>query len=197
MSTSRIYATKRIIDILLASAGLIAGAPLLLMVGGGLVILSGEPPVFVQKRVGQHERIFCLYKLRTLLFRGSGRRQRWLTRWGLALRTYSIDELPQLWNVIRGDMSLVGPRPLLVEYLPYYNAEQKKRHQVKPGITGWAQIHGRNSLSWPERFALDVWYVEHVSFWLDAKILLMTLWQALFPVHVRPEGLSEAEKFRG
>lgn len=177
--------------------GLIACLPLLMIVGGCLLLWSGESPIFVQERVGQHERIFRMYKLRTLLFAKKGRFRQGLARWGMTLRKYSIDELPQLWNVIRGDMSLVGPRPLLVEYLPHYNATQRRRHRVKPGITGWAQIHGRNSLSWPQKFALDVWYVDHASLRLDIKICLITLRQALSPRHVRPEGLSEAEKFRG
>ena len=184
-------------DVAIATLGLLVCLPGLLIVSLGLAIVSGESPIFVQKRIGRHERIFRLYKLRTLMFNATGRRQRWLVRAGLLLRTYSIDELPQWWNVIRGDMSLVGPRPLLVEYLPYYSAEQRKRHTVRPGITGWAQVHGRNALPWPERFALDGWYVEHVSRGLDVRILWMTLRRVLSPQHVRPEGLSEGEKFRG
>ncbi len=175
---------------------LIVCSPVLLLVGAILVLLSGESPIFAQQRVGKGERIFCLYKLHTLSF-PNNRRQKLATRWGHWLRKYSLDELPQLWNVLRGDMSLVGPRPLLTEYLPYYNEEQRQRHWVKPGITGWAQINGRNALRWPEKFALDVWYVQNVSFGLDIRILVATLRPWLYPRHVRPEGLSDEEKFRG
>ena len=197
MRTARAYHAKRFIDVVAATLGLLVCGPSLLTVCGMLAVVSGESPLFVQPRIGRYERPFRLYKLRTLRFTATGLRQRWLTRTGLLLRTYSIDELPQLWNVVRGDMSLVGPRPLLVEYLPYYSAEQRVRHTVRPGITGWAQVHGRNALPWPERFALDGWYAAHVSLTLDLKILRMTLQQILSPRHVRPEGLSEAEKFRG
>lgn len=197
MGTSRIYRAKRIVDVVGATLALILCAPWLVVVGGSLLLWSGESPLFVQKRVGQHERVFRIYKLRTLAFAGKKRYHGGLRRWGITLRKYSIDELPQLWNVIRGDMSLVGPRPLLVEYLPHYNATQRRRHYVRPGITGWAQIHGRNALRWPEKFALDVWYVDHASLQLDFRILLTSCRQALSPQHVRPEGLSEAEKFRG
>ena len=197
MGTSRIYQTKRIVDVVVATITLILCSPLLVAVGSSLLLWSGESPVFVQERVGQHERIFLMYKLRTLAFAANSPFYHRLTRWGIILRKYSIDELPQLWNVIRGDMSLVGPRPLLTEYLPHYNATQRRRHCLKPGITGWAQIHGRNALSWTEKFTMDVWYVDHASLSLDAKILLTTLQHALAPRYVRPEGLSEAEKFRG
>ena len=197
MRTARTYRAKRTVDVVVASLGLLVCLPGLLIIGLGLAVGSGESPIFIQERVGRHDRIFRLYKLRTLSFKGAGFRQRRLTQIGLLLRTYSIDELPQLWNVIRGDMSLVGPRPLLVEYLPHYNPEQRKRHNVRPGITGWAQVHGRNALPWPERFELDTWYVEHVSLGLDIRIIGITLRHLLSPRHVRPEGLSEAEKFRG
>ena len=197
MRAKPLYGGKRWLDLMIAIPGLLMCLPGLLLVGGVLTLLSGESPLFVQARVGQGERVFRLFKLRTLLFKAQGQRRRWLTRLGWFLRTYSVDELPQLWNVVRGDMSLVGPRPLLVEYLPYYNDEQRRRHTVRPGITGWAQVHGRNALPWPERFALDGWYVDHASFTLDMKILRLTLHRLLSPQHVRPEGLSEAEKFRG
>ena len=197
MRAARTYSTKRLIDVVAATLGLVVCGPGLLTVGGVLAIVSGEHPIFVQERIGRHEQVFSLYKFRTLQFKADGYRQRWLARVGRLLRTYSVDELPQLWNVLRGDMSLVGPRPLLIEYLPHYSPEQRKRHTVRPGITGWAQVHGRNALPWPERFALDTWYVEHASWRLDVKILGMTLRQVLSPQHVRPEGLSEEEKFRG
>ena len=197
MSAARTYRAKRAVDLVMASVGLMSCLPGLLIIGLALTAGTGESPIFVQERVGRHDRGFRLYKLRTLQVNATGRRQRWLTRLGLRLRTYSIDELPPLWNVLRGDMSLVGPRPLLVEYLPYYSSDQRKRHTVRPGITGWAQVHGRNALPWPERFALDQWYVEHVSLAVDIRIIGMTLRRVLSPRHVRPEGLSEAEKFRG
>ena len=197
-SAASTYVGKRILDLSLATGAFVLGSPILLLVAGSIVLLSGQSPIFVQERVGQHERIFRLYKFRTLAF-GSSWRARWATRWGFALRKYSLDELPQLWNVIRGDMSLVGPRPLLVEYLPYYSEAQRRRHWAKPGITGWAQVHGRNSLDWPERFALDGWYVAHTSLRLDIKILMMTLRHLIAPRidQIRPEGLSDNEKFRG
>ncbi|MEM6840929.1 MAG: sugar transferase [Bacteroidota bacterium] len=160
-------------------------------------VATQEYPIFAQERVGQHERIFTLYKIRTMYPPEVLARLSWLPVFCRALRQYSVDEIPQLWNVLKGDMSLIGPRPLLVEYLPLYNQTQRKRHRVKPGITGWAQVHGRNSLDWSQRFTLDVWYVDHVSLQLDVEIILRTLVHLLHPQGVRPEGLSNEERFRG
>jgi lipopolysaccharide/colanic/teichoic acid biosynthesis glycosyltransferase len=149
-------------------------------------------PMFVQSRVGKHDRIFSFYKFRTMnndrdaagkLLPDEER----LTALGRFLRATSLDELPQLWNVLKGEMSLVGPRPLLPEYLPRYTAFQRRRHEVKPGITGWVQVNGRNSLTWEQKFDLDVWYVDHRSFWLDLKVLCLTVLQVL-----RRDGISQA-----
>ena len=137
---------------------------------------------FPQPRIGLHGKPFVLYKLKTMRDQRPGEDPLTtdairITRLGRFLRATSLDELPSLWNVLKGDMRIVGPRPLLPEYLPLYSPEQMRRHEVKPGITGWAQVNGRNAISWEEKFRLDVWYVDHRSFWLDMKILWMTLWQ--------------------
>lgn len=144
----------------------------------------GRPVLFRQKRIGLHEREFELLKFRTMTEeRGADGKllpdAKRLTRLGRFLRRWSLDELPQLWNVLKGEMSLVGPRPLPPEYLPRYTAFQRRRHEVKPGITGWVQVNGRNALTWEEKFELDVWYVEHHSLWLDLKILARTAWQVV------------------
>ncbi len=175
---------------------LLLSSPLLLTVAGVTMLLSGSFPFFRQKRPGYQEQLFTLYKLRTLFDRRK-LLSPILQPWGRFLRTYSIDELPQLYNVIRGEMSLVGPRPLLEEYLPLYNEAQRLRHAVKPGITGWAQIHGRNELSWAERFRLDLWYVKNQSLRTDLRILRLTVLQIIKPSGVRPEGLKDHEKFKG
>jgi lipopolysaccharide/colanic/teichoic acid biosynthesis glycosyltransferase len=161
-----------------------------------LSFLSTSSPFFTQERPGYLGKPFKLYKLRTM-YGKEGVKNLILNRVGRVLRTYSIDELPQLFNVFKGDMSIVGPRPLLSEYLPLYNKFQLQRHKVKPGITGWAQINGRNALDWKKRFEFDVWYAQHQSLKLDLLIIRKTI-QALFsPKDVRPEGLSEEEKFKG
>jgi len=157
---------------------------------------------FIQKRPGLNGQPFTFYKFRTMTNCEDGNgnllpdKDR-LTSFGKLLRKTSLDELPSLWNVLKGDMSLVGPRPLLMEYLPLYSIEQMRRHEVKPGITGWAQINGRNSISWEEKFKLDVWYVENQSIWLDFKIILLTIWKVL-----KREGISHGSeatmpKFKG
>lgn len=171
---------KRIFDTIVASAALLVlGLPLLVLILLVRVKL-GEPVMFRQKRPGLNGEIFEIIKLRTMsnatgvdgaLLSDDERK----TKFGEFLRSTSLDELPELWNVIKGDMSLVGPRPLLVDYLPLYTAEQARRHEVRPGITGWAQINGRNALSWQDKFKLDLWYVENRSIWLDMKILIMTV----------------------
>ena len=162
----------------------------------------GSPILFCQTRPGLHGKFFMLRKFRTmrtprtsedLLSTDSVR----LTHLGRFLRSTSLDELPTLWNVLRGDMSLVGPRPLLPEYLPLYTAHQMRRHEVKPGITGWAQVNGRNAISWEEKFELDVWYVDHRSFFLDLKILWMTVWQVVARRHIAADGHATMPPFRG
>ena len=171
---------KRALDIVGASLGLLLLAPLLLATAVAVRLWIGHPVLFRQWRPGFLGLPFLLIKFRTMtnacdhLGRPLPDAKR-LTPLGRRLRAASLDELPELWNVLRGDMSLVGPRPLLMEYLPLYNEEQMRRHDVKPGITGWAQINGRNTLEWEEKFALDLWYVENCSFWLDLKILARTV----------------------
>jgi len=181
---------------------LIILSPILLIVSVSIIINIGRPIIFKQKRPGLKGEPFIFYKFRTMTnSKGeSGNllpdRDR-LTSFGAFLRKTSLDELPSLWNVLKGDMSLVGPRPLLMEYLPLYSDEQMRRHEVKPGITGWAQINGRNAISLEEKFKLDIWYVENQSLWLDVKIILITIWKVL-----KREGISQnnhvsMEKFTG
>jgi len=182
---------KRLADLVLASALLVLLAPVLIAVAVAVRLAIGRPGLFRQRRPGLGAVGFDLLKFRTMsnAIDSSGRLlpddQR-LGRFGSLLRALSVDELPELINVIRGEMSLVGPRPLLMRYLGRYTAVQARRPEVRPGITGWAQIHGRNAISWERRLALDVWYVDHRSFWLDAKILALTAWKV-----VRREGISE------
>lgn len=193
---------KRAVDITGAAIGLVLLAPLLLVTAAAVRLFLGRPVFFRQERAGLHQRPFTLVKFRTMrdLRDASGELlpdgER-LTRFGRFLRATSIDELPQLWNVLRGDMSLVGPRPLLLEYGPLYSPEQARRHEVRPGITGWAQVNGRNELSWARKFELDVWYVDHRSLWLDLKILATTVKLVLARAGIRHEGHDTAPKFRG
>ena len=183
---------KRSVDFVAACAGLVALAPLIAVVAALVFCAMGRPALFAQRRPGKEGRLFTLYKFRTMAdaFDDAGEplpdAER-LTPAGRFMRRYSLDEVPQLWNVLRGDMSLVGPRPLLAEYLPLYSAEQARRHEVRPGITGWAQVNGRNAQSWEERLRLDVWYVDHRSFWLDLRILFLTFMKIL-----RSDGVSQA-----
>jgi lipopolysaccharide/colanic/teichoic acid biosynthesis glycosyltransferase len=170
---------KRIFDALLAVTLVIFLFPVLLLVSVLLGFANGGTPYFVQKRPGKDEKIFHLIKFKTMRDFDPAKDEHMhspsrITALGSFIRKYSMDELLQLLNVIRGDMSFVGPRPLLVEYLPLYNAEQRKRHTIRPGITGWAQVNGRNALSWDQKFALDLWYVDNISLVLDLKILFKT-----------------------
>lgn len=175
---------KRAFDVSAAGAGLLVTAPLLAATALAVRASVGSPVLFRQKRPGLHGKTFTVAKFRTMNdardrngnLRPDAER---LTAVGRVLRQTSLDELPQLWNVLRGDMSLVGPRPLLVQYLERYSPEQARRHDVLPGITGWAQVNGRNALEWDEKFALDVWYVDHWSLGLDARILWLTAWRVL------------------
>ncbi|MHB0988885.1 MAG: sugar transferase [Bellilinea sp.] len=199
---SRVPLSKRIFDLLISSLGLILTSPLLAVLAVLVWINHGRPILFRQPRPGHNGKIFTLYKFRSMSneLDSSGNplpdTQR-ITRLGHFLRASSLDELPELINVLRGEMSLVGPRPLLVEYLPRYSAEQRRRHDVLPGITGWAQVNGRNALTWEEKFALDVWYVDHWSFGLDIKILWQTVGQVLQRRNITPPGQNTMEEFRG
>jgi sugar transferase EpsL len=183
---------KRALDLSVASVTLLATAPVIAGVAVAIRAAMGSPVLFRQQRPGLHGKPFHLFKFRTMqVERGPSRgpdgdAQR-LTPLGAFLRRTSLDELPQLLNVLRGDMSLVGPRPLMMQYLSRYSPEQARRHDVLPGVTGWAQVHGRNSLSWDEKFALDVWYVDHQSFVLDLRILALTALRV-----VRPQGIANA-----
>jgi sugar transferase EpsL len=190
---------KRALDVTIASAGLILISPFLLITAFVIRVTMGSPVFFRQVRPGYKTRPLTVIKFRTMMGDGSradpasdGVR---LTRLGTFLRRFSLDELPQLWNVLTGQMSLVGPRPLLTEYLQYYTPEQARRHDVKPGITGWAQVNGRNDVSWERKFALDVWYVDHWSFWLDIRILILTSWKVLTREGISQRGHVTAEKF--
>lgn len=194
--------SKRLLDLTVAVLGLVILSPIMLIVAILVRILLGAPVIFRQLRPGYRERPFYLYKFRTMTEAkdASGQllpdRER-LTGFGRFLRALSLDEWPELFNILRGDMSLVGPRPLLMEYLPLYNPEQRRRHDAVPGMTGWAQIHGRNALDWPARFALDVWYVDHWSFWLDVRILFMTLWKVILREGISQPGQATTEYFTG
>lgn len=193
---------KRVLDLLVACGVLLLTLPLQLALGLLIYLDMGRPLLFRQQRAGRHGRPFVLLKFRTMrdALDADGRPlpdSERLTRLGQWLRKTSLDELPQLWNVIQGDMSLVGPRPLLMEYLPLYNKEQARRHEVRPGLTGWAQVNGRNAIGWKERFALDVWYVDHQSLWLDLKILWMTLGKVLKRDGISQPGQATMEPFRG
>lgn len=177
-------------------------APILISVLILIRIKLGKPVLFKQQRAGLKGRPFYVYKFRTMTDKRDEHGnllpdEKRLTKLGRILRKYSLDELPQLWNVIKGDMSLVGPRPLPVEYLPLYTPEQARRHEVRPGITGWAQVNGRNAISWEEKFALDVWYVDHRSFWLDLKILWMTLIKVFKAEGISQPGHATMPEFRG
>ncbi|MFO0916128.1 MAG: sugar transferase [Pirellulales bacterium] len=184
---------KRLLDLAIAVPAAVVAAPVIALVGLLIRWQMGSPVLFRQQRAGYLGEPFYIYKFRTMLNTRDAQgvllpdEQR-LTRLGSWLRRLSLDELPQLWNVLWGEMSLVGPRPLLMQYLPRYSPEQARRHLVRPGITGWAQVNGRNALTWPEKFRLDVWYVDHVSYWVDLKVLALTAWRV-----VRRDGISSNE----
>lgn len=194
--------SKRIFDLLATCLGLILILPVLLVIILLGLIFHGTPILFSQKRPGYKGRPFYIYKFRTMNERRAPDGSRLpdaerLTPLGRFLRSTSLDELPELFNVLRGEMSLVGPRPLLMQYLERYSTEQARRHDVLPGITGWAQVNGRNALTWEDKFRLDVWYVDHWSFWLDIKILLLTLWKVLKREGISQPGHATAEEFMG
>ncbi len=193
---------KRLFDIILATMLIILFLPIYIIVSILILIKMGHPILFRQKRPGLNEKIFGIYKFRTMTNETDQNgnllpdAQR-LVGVGKFIRSTSLDELPQIFNVLKGDMSFVGPRPLLIEYLPRYNTQQKKRHDVKPGITGWAQVNGRNAISWEQKFDYDVWYVEHQSFWLDMKILWMTFLKVVKRSDISSDTAVTMEKFEG
>jgi sugar transferase EpsL len=193
---------KRLFDLIITVLGLIVLSPLLVILAILVALRHGFPILFRQERPGFHGEIFKIVKFRTMLDNKDDRDiplpdSERITKLGQFLRSTSLDELPALFNVLKGEMSLVGPRPLLVEYLPLYDAEQSRRHDVLPGITGWAQVHGRNALDWQEKFRLDVWYVDHWSFWLDIRILFISVVKVLKREGISQPGQATAEPFRG
>ncbi len=198
----RSQAIKRVVDIVGASVGIILVAPVLLVVSLLVLLTMGRPVLFRQQRPGLRGKPFTLYKFRTMRDARTASGELLpddlrLTTFGKWLRSTSLDELPELFNVLKGEMSLVGPRPLLMEYLPRYSPEQARRHEVKPGITGWAQVNGRNALTWEEKFRMDVWYVDHWNLWLDMKILLLTIWKVLKREGISAEGSATMPVFTG
>ena len=193
---------KRLFDFFVASICIIVLMPFFFILYFLILWYLGQPAIFVQMRPGLHGKPFKLYKFRSMTYKkdlddnllpDADR----LDVFGCFLRAFSFDELPSLWNVIKGEMSLVGPRPLLMEYLTLYNKRQARRHDVKPGITGWAQVNGRNALSWQEKFELDIWYVDNHSLFLDLKILLMTVKKVLFREGISESGQVTMSKFTG
>jgi lipopolysaccharide/colanic/teichoic acid biosynthesis glycosyltransferase len=194
--------SKRLFDIVAAAAGLIVLSPVIAVVAFLIRKRLGSPVLFRQVRPGLDGKPFEMIKFRTMrdALDATGSPlpdSERMTPFGQFLRSSSLDELPELWNVIKGDMSLVGPRPLLMEYLPLYDVTQIRRHQARPGVTGWAQINGRNALSWEEKFKLDVWYVDHQSLWLDLKIILLTIKKVLIRDGISAEGEVTMSKFTG
>jgi lipopolysaccharide/colanic/teichoic acid biosynthesis glycosyltransferase len=193
---------KRAFDVIVAATALLFLALPLALLAWRVRMALGTPVLFRQVRPGRQGRLFKLAKFRTMtderdasggLLPDASR----LTPFGRWLRATSLDELPSLWNVLKGDMSLVGPRPLLVEYLPLYSSEQARRHEVRPGITGWAQVNGRNALTWEQKFELDVWYVDHRSFWLDLRIMLMTVRKVFVREGISAKGEATMPRFTG
>lgn len=194
--------SKRLFDIAISLVLLLLLAPIMLALAWAVRQKMGSPALFRQVRPGRDGKPFEMVKFRTMLdtrkpdgtLLSDAER---LTRFGHFLRASSLDELPELWNVLKGDMSLVGPRPLLMEYLPLYSVEQARRHEVRPGITGWAQINGRNAVSWEEKFSMDVWYVDHQTLWLDLRILCRTVRKVLVRADISGEGQATMSKFTG
>lgn len=193
---------KRLFDIAIAGAGLLAASPLLMVVAVLVWINLGSPIFFLQTRPGLNGSPFRMVKFRTMLnaVENDGKPlpdAARLTKLGTTLRATSLDELPELWNVLKGEMSLVGPRPLLMEYLPLYSSHQSRRHEVRPGITGWAQVNGRNALTWEQKFELDIWYVDNRSFLLDLKILLGTVFAVFSRKGISNDGHATMPPFTG
>ncbi|HWQ04443.1 MAG TPA: sugar transferase [Longilinea sp.] len=193
---------KRVFDLLLTIPGLILLSPLMALVGLLVCIRLGRPVLFLQERPGLNSELFTLYKFRSMRSEVDSNGSplpdaERLPAFGRTLRAFSLDELPEFFNVLRGELSLVGPRPLLVQYLDRYTPEQARRHSVLPGITGWAQINGRNALTWEDKFKLDVWYVDHWSLGLDIKILLITVWKVIRREGINAPGQATAGEFLG
>ena len=193
---------KRFFDIIISTASLIFLSPLLIVIGLAIRWKMGRPVFFSQMRPGFKGNPFILYKFRTMIDKGDGKGSllpdtERLSSFGRFLRATSLDELPELLNVLKGDMSLVGPRPLLMEYLDRYSPEQARRHEVNPGITGWAQVNGRNAISWEDKFMLDVWYVDNQSMWLDLKIIALTVWKILKREGISAPGEVTMPEFKG
>ena len=193
---------KRLFDLVLTLLVGLIFLPVIIMLAIVISSVIGNPIVFKQLRPGLNGKPFCIYKFRTMNNHKNGKGEllpdaQRLTAFGQWLRSTSLDELPSLWNVLRGDMSLVGPRPLLLEYLPLYNAEQTRRHQLKPGITGWAQVNGRNAISWEDKFKLDVWYIDNQSLYLDVKIILLTIKKVLCRDDINAKDEATMPKFTG
>jgi sugar transferase EpsL len=194
---------KRLFDFLAALVALLLLSPVLIIAAITVRCKLGAPVLFKQQRPGLNGNLFTIYKFRTMISKTHDEQgnqlpdEKRLTPFGLWLRATSLDELPELFNVLKGDMSLAGPRPLMVKYLDRYTPEQNRRHEVKPGITGWAQVNGRNNMTWEEKFGYDVWYVDHCSLWLDIKILSRTLWHVICRRGVAKEGHATVDEFMG
>src|SRR5690554_5401833 len=193
---------KRIFDFLSAFLGLLLLTPFFIVVTIGLFFVNEGKPFFFQSRPGKGERIFKIVKFKTMNDKRDTSGEllpdaKRLTKIGSFVRKTSLDEIPQLLNVLKGDMSLIGPRPLLIQYLPLYNETQKRRHEVRPGITGWAQVNGRNAISWQQKFEYDVWYVDNTSLWLDIKILFLTLKKVFVREGISQDGQATMEVFKG
>jgi len=194
--------SKRIFDLVITGFGVVLFSPFLLFLTFIVWTNVGPPLFFSQLRPGYRTKPFRMYKFRTMTNETDSHGNHLadedrLTFFGRKLRSYSLDELPELVNILKGEMSLVGPRPLLMQYLELYSSEQARRHNVLPGITGWAQINGRNAISWEEKFKLDIWYVDHWSFWLDIKILFLTFWKVITREGINQPGFATAEVFMG
>ncbi len=194
---------KRLVDILVSLLLLILLSPVLLVVSVLVRVKLGSPVLFKQQRPGHNCELFTMFKFRTMISKTHDEQsnplpdEKRLTRLGLWLRATSLDELPELFNVLGGQLSLVGPRPLMVKYLDRYTPAQNRRHEAKPGITGWAQVNGRNNMTWEEKFDYDLWYVDHQSFWLDIKILAMTAWQVVRRSDIAKDGHATVDEFMG
>lgn len=193
---------KRLLDLVLVIPSLVVLAPIISVVAAITRFALGSPVMYRQERPGLFGKPFMLHKFRTMIDAYDEQGQplsdaERLTPYGRWLRKFSLDELPQLWNVLKGDMSLVGPRPLVIRYLPRYSPEQFRRHEVRPGLTGWTQTNGRNALSWEQKFQFDVWYVDHLSFWLDVKIIARTFWLVLRRSNITAEGHATMPEFMG